>query len=65
MKNIERNARCFCGSGKKFKKCCDKKSPINPIKNAQVTLGHSSLTTLFQREVRSSLTPSQEGFSKE
>ena len=23
-KNLGRNEKCFCGSGKKFKKCCEK-----------------------------------------
>ena len=28
-KNRNRNRPCFCGSGKKFKKCCLKKIPEN------------------------------------
>ncbi|MGR3973409.1 MAG: SEC-C metal-binding domain-containing protein [Candidatus Rhabdochlamydia sp.] len=51
MKNIGRNDVCLCGSGKKFKKCCENKSPYAGIKNVQIMAQDSSMITLFQRKI--------------
>lgn len=30
-----RNKPCDCGSGKKFKKCCEERKPVSPIAMAE------------------------------
>jgi uncharacterized protein YecA (UPF0149 family) len=39
MQNVKRNDPCYCGSGKKYKKCCETKS------------NHDSLQAILEREV--------------
>ena len=50
MDKVGRNDPCPCGSGKKFKKCCENKSNHKKI-NAQVISPTSGLTSLFKRNV--------------
>ncbi len=38
---LQRNDRCPCGSGKKYKKCCY----LDPVKNAEITRAASFTTT--------------------
>lgn len=48
MKNIGRNDPCPCGSGKKYKKCCALKSPLQKrqFTNMLSSQGKSSLSKL-------------------
>ncbi len=51
MEKVGRNDPCPCGSGKKFKKCCEAKVTKRSIGNAQVLTGTSTMASLFQRHV--------------
>ncbi len=41
MKKIQRNDKCPCRSGKKYKKCC----LVNPVKNAEIVRATSIAQT--------------------
>ncbi len=56
MTKAGRNDPCPCGSGKKFKKCCESKTSKQPLANAQVLTGPNKVGSLFHRH----LTPPQE-----
>jgi hypothetical protein len=57
MEKVGRNDPCPCGSGKKFKKCCESKAAAQKtITSAQVLQGTSKMASLFQRNVKP-LTP--------
>jgi hypothetical protein len=65
MKKIGRNDPCPCGSGKKFKKCCESKMlggrfMATKIENSQAVLPKkmSQLTGLFQTKVSEIVKPS-------
>lgn len=46
MEKIGRNDPCSCGSGLKFKKCCENKKPEPKKWNAQkISLGADSITS--------------------
>ena len=64
MKKLGRNEPCHCGSGKKFKKCCESKMiggryVATKIDSASSANKVSNLTGLFQRSV-SVVSPSSE-----
>ena len=55
MKKAGRNDPCPCGSGKKFKKCCEAKMSLSHFSAAKIDLASApqvqkatSLTSLFQ-----------------
>jgi SEC-C motif-containing protein len=52
MDKVGRNDPCPCGSGKKFKKCCESKTKHKKI-HAELLSGGSakSMSSLFQRNV--------------
>ncbi len=58
MEKVGRNDPCPCGSGKKFKKCCESKMAKRSIGNAQVLGGSQKMSSLFSRNVQP-LTPSK------
>lgn len=51
MKKVGRNDPCPCGSGKKYKKCCEKKSAMQ--KRETKVLTGSAIGNLFQSSVAS------------
>lgn len=51
MHKVGRNDPCPCGSGKKFKKCCEAKTSCPSIGQAQVITGPSKTASLFQRRI--------------
>ena len=51
MEKVGRNDPCPCGSGKKFKKCCELKTSKPSIGQAQVMTGPSKTASLFHRHV--------------
>ncbi len=51
MEKIGRNDPCSCGSGKKFKKCCEAKAQKRSIGSAQVLSGVNKMSSFFQRHV--------------
>jgi len=51
MEKIGRNDPCSCGSGKKFKKCCESKTQRRSIGSAQVLSGVNKMSSFFQRHV--------------
>jgi hypothetical protein len=64
MEKAGRNDPCPCGSGKKFKKCCEAlssgKAPISKITNATVISGSNKMSSLFSRQVVPVTIPAQE-----
>lgn len=50
-KEIGRNDPCPCGSGKKFKKCCEAKSTRRTLGKAEVLSGTDRMASLFNRVV--------------
>jgi len=58
MEKVGRNDPCPCGSGKKFKKCCESKVTKRTIGNAQVLGGSQKMSSLFSRNVKP-ITPTQ------
>ena len=57
MEKIGRNDPCSCGSGKKFKKCCESKTQRRSIGSAQVLFGANKMSSFFQRHVAPITTP--------
>lgn len=57
MEKIGRNDPCSCGSGKKFKKCCESKTQKKSIGSAQVLSGVNKMSSFFQRHVTPITTP--------
>jgi hypothetical protein len=51
MEKIGRNDPCSCGSGKKFKKCCESKTQKKTLGSAQVLSGANKMSSFFQRHV--------------
>ena len=51
MEKTGRNDPCPCGSGKKFKKCCESKAPKKSIGSAQILSGANKMSSFFQRHV--------------
>ena len=51
MEKTGRNDPCPCGSGKKFKKCCESKAVKKSIGSAQVLSGANKMSSFFQRHV--------------
>ncbi len=51
MSKQSRNDPCPCGSGKKFKKCCESKGPVSKITNAQLITGPNKMSSLFGRVI--------------
>ncbi len=51
MEKIGRNDPCSCGSGKKFKKCCESKTQKKTLGSAQVLSGVNKMSSFFQRHV--------------
>jgi uncharacterized protein len=49
MQKVRRNDPCPCGSGQKYKKCCESKSPLKKI-NAQLLTPNqaSTVNALFR-----------------
>ena len=58
MEKVGRNDPCPCGSGKKFKKCCESKAAKKSIGTAQVLSGANKMSSFFQRHV-TPLSPSK------
>ena len=52
MSKPGRNDPCPCGSGKKFKKCCESKMSKPSIGSAEVLTGSSKISSLFERNVK-------------
>ena len=56
MEKPGRNDPCICGSGKKFKKCCESKYQHKQIHAEQITEsapGMNKIGSLFQKRVAS------------
>jgi hypothetical protein len=51
MEKTGRNDPCPCGSGKKFKKCCESKVTKKSLGSAQVLSGANKMSSFFQRHV--------------
>lgn len=51
MEKVGRNDPCPCGSGKKFKKCCELKATRRSIGSAQIMTGTNKMSSLFNRRV--------------
>ncbi|HUD01261.1 MAG TPA: SEC-C metal-binding domain-containing protein [Rhabdochlamydiaceae bacterium] len=51
MEKVGRNDPCPCGSGKKFKKCCESKTQKKSIGSAQILSGTNKMSSFFQRHV--------------
>jgi hypothetical protein len=51
MEKVGRNDPCPCGSGIKFKKCCESKAAKKSIGAAQVLTGATNMSSFFQRHV--------------
>lgn len=51
MGKMGRNDPCPCGSGKKFKKCCESKGSKRSIGHAEVMTGPHKMSSLFHRHV--------------
>jgi len=51
MNKPGRNDLCSCGSGKKFKKCCESKAPKKSIGSAQLLTGPNKMSSLFSRAI--------------
>jgi hypothetical protein len=51
MEKAGRNDPCPCGSGKKFKKCCEAKAAKKSIGTAQVLSGTNKMSSFFQRHI--------------
>lgn len=51
MQKVGRNDLCPCGSGKKFKKCCEAKASKRSIGSAQVITGPNKMASFFQRHI--------------
>lgn len=51
MKKVGRNDLCPCGSGKKFKKCCEVKASKKTIGEVQVLSGMNKMTSLFRQRI--------------
>lgn len=47
-----RNDPCPCGSGKKFKKCCESKMAKGSLASAQVLTGTQKMSSLFNRNIK-------------
>lgn len=61
MKKAGRNDPCPCGSGKKFKKCCEGK----PLGARQITVNPAkNLSTLFQQSVQKPVEKRDENLEK-
>ncbi|GAE95161.1 hypothetical protein JCM21714_4374 [Gracilibacillus boraciitolerans JCM 21714] len=46
MAKVNRNDKCPCGSGKKYKNCCGASTKVNePLINGQLNLLHHRLVT--------------------
>jgi hypothetical protein len=48
---VGRNDPCPCGSGKKFKKCCESKGQVPVLGRAEVAASSDKMTSLFKRQV--------------
>ena len=57
MEKVGRNDPCPCGSGKKFKKCCESKAQKKSIGSAQILSGTNKMSSFFQRHVTPISTP--------
>ena len=57
MEKVGRNDPCPCGSGKKFKKCCEAKAQKRSLGSAQVLSGASKMSSFFQRHVTPMTSP--------
>ncbi|MBS0648135.1 MAG: SEC-C domain-containing protein [Verrucomicrobia bacterium] len=57
MEKVGRNDPCPCGSGQKFKKCCESKVAKRSIGAAQVLSGASKMSSFFQRHITPLSTP--------
>jgi hypothetical protein len=51
MEKAGRNEPCPCGSGKKFKKCCESKAAKKVIGTAEIITGPNKMSSLFNRFV--------------
>ncbi|MFS8563433.1 MAG: SEC-C domain-containing protein [Rhabdochlamydiaceae bacterium] len=51
MSKPGRNDPCPCGSGKKFKKCCESKTTKSLLGSAQVLTSSNKISSLFQQNV--------------
>ncbi len=51
MNKPGRNDPCSCGSGKKFKKCCEIKTATKSIGSAQLLTGPNKMSSLFSRAI--------------
>lgn len=60
MEKVGRNDPCPCGSGKKFKKCCEAKASKRSLGSAQVITGVNKMSSFFQRHVTPVLIPKPE-----
>ena len=65
MKKVGRNEPCPCGSGKKFKKCCEKKMigkrfMATKIKRSSFSQKKTGLTSFFQKNVTATAKEVQE-----
>lgn len=65
MKEVGRNDPCPCGSGKKFKKCCALKSPLQrrkftALNPSQSAPGMEGITGMMSKTIRETKTETDE-----
>lgn len=66
MEKVGRNDPCPCGSGKKFKKCCEAKVSRRSIGSAQlISGGDSKMSSFFKSRVTPVAPPQPEAPKKE
>jgi hypothetical protein len=51
MEKVGRNDPCPCGSGKKYKKCCELKASRSKIANPTILTGSNKLSSLFHQKM--------------
>jgi hypothetical protein len=52
MTKMGRNDLCFCGSGKKFKKCCENKKAKQAITNPTILTTPNKTSSFFQSYIK-------------
>jgi len=62
-KKVGRNDPCPCGSGKKYKQCCEKLGRTLKFKATLVEKTGKAMPSLFQRAVQESATSSERRLS--
>jgi hypothetical protein len=51
MKQVGRNDPCPCGSGKKFKKCCESKGSVKAHLKATPIVASPKMSSIFHRHI--------------